>query len=292
MRHRDVTRWNRLRASSWVFAANETWVVALSRYLEEFAPWLLSDCSKALPAPRRIPLWCIQAIVGRPSQLATAVRILNTVQPWALAELISLHMVLSLVAATLFSRLMISSYSVGSVLFFWIVPWFVTFRYLRHGFIHQAALRQRSIKRFLPHAMDTFTMVINAGGTFDAGLHALIQDFPSHPLSEELAQLRSKTERGLPRSEAIKDTAETICLPEFHEVALLLTRAQQHGAPAAESFAKIARQMRVNHLRDLEEAVGRAQVAIGAPAGLVMIACLLVAIAPFVLSIANSFLLD
>lgn len=57
----------------------------------------------------------------------------------------------------------------------------------------------------------------------------------------------------------------------------------EHGAPAAEQIGKLAKQLRFIQLRHLEEKVGRSEATIVLPAFLVLVACMLVATAPFVL---------
>ncbi len=86
--------------------------------------------------------------------------------------------------------------------------------------------------------------------------------------------------------------AETISLPEFHELVRVLSRIHQHGVPAAESFGRLAKQLRVNQLRFMEEEIGKAEATMALPTMLVLLAAMMVSAAPFVLSLSLSDLIN
>ena len=91
---------------------------------------------------------------------------------------------------------------------------------------------------------------------------------------------------------ALETAALSICLPEFDELVRVLGRVQEHGVPAAENFTRMAKQLRSLQLRYMEEAVGRAEASMAMPTMLVMLACMIVSAAPFILSIMQSDLFN
>jgi Flp pilus assembly protein TadB len=136
--------------------------------------------------------------------------------------------------------------------------------------------------------MDSIAMVMSSGGTFRAGMDSVIRDFPEHPLCQEFIRLRNELDRGQVMTEALQTIASSICLPEFDEMVRVLARVHQHGTPGSEAFVRLAKQLRISHLRHLEEEVGRAEATMALPTMLVMASCMVIAVAPFILSILKS----
>lgn len=87
-------------------------------------------------------------------------------------------------------------------------------------------------------------------------------------------------------------TSKAICLPEFDDVTRILLRIHDHGAPSSESFIRLSKQMRLAHLRRMEEQVGQAESKIALPTMLVLFSCMLICLAPFIFAFTESNLFD
>jgi Flp pilus assembly protein TadB len=289
--HRSQPRWNQLRTNSKAFRSLESWIVGVGYLIENRLPWFL-ELPKYNDWPGRAATTVFTVVFGSQSKLLKAVRIMSTVQPWSRGELLACTWLTSLTVAIGFVLVF------GGVLGTWscigtaIAVFFVSHRTVLGLFIAKAEQRRRSIRVFLPHAMDTISMVMSSGDPFRAGLDTVIRDFPFHPLSQEFACLRICLDRGQTMSAALHEMAGRVCLVEFDELTRTLAQVHQHGVPASETFSRLAKQLRVVQLRVMEEQVGRSEAAMALPTMLILISCMLVAIAPFVLSIIDSELVN
>ncbi len=282
--HRSQPRWQHLRETSPVFRSSERWFVGIGILLEHRLPWFLE-----LPNPKdpliKVAVRLFQVVFGQPRKLDRAVRICNSVKPWSAGEVLAAAWLLFAVVTGLVSLLMLGSISPGYCLLVGILAGWIAYRVALSVFIARADQRRRAIRKFLPHAIDTIAMVISSGDPFLAGLNTVICDFPAHPLSQEFTRLRACLERGQTMSAAIEEITMNIGLPEFDELTRVLSRVHDHGVPAAANFTRLAKQLRLLQLRHLEEEVGRSEAAIALPTMLVLISCMLVATAPFLLAL-------
>lgn len=289
--HREHARWTRLRAASKLFRKAERTVVGIAYILERRAPWMFTSTLDTHGLKRVLAI-IGATIFGRTGALDEAVRIRSTQQPWAASEVVATATIIAFISA-LSTGIVVSDLFAG----FWLAGIAIAFglgcyRFWIWRFIVQAHLRRRTIRRFLPHAIDSIAMVMNSGDPFGVGLDTVIRDFPNHPLSEEFLRLRNDLERGQTMHAALDARAQAICLPEFDEMVRVLGRVHEHGVPAAENFNRLAKQLRATHLRHMEEEVGRAEAALSFPTLCVMTACMIVALAPFVMSILQSNLFN
>lgn len=284
---RQQLRHLKLQAQSRIFALCGRWICGLARVLERRVPSLLVP-RNVDTTPRQLSDFMLSFFVGAPKSIEQAIRIRSQEQPWVTAELIAAGFVLA-VAAGLASVVLFTG-SLGAVGLGVVagVTGLVAYRLWIQNFIARAREKQKAILQLLPHSIDTISMVLQSGGTFLAGVEAVIVDFPRHPLSDELRTLRNRLERGQSMSEALRGSADAISLPEFDEVMRTLTRVHEHGAPSAESFVRLAKQMRLAHLRRMEEQVGQAESKITLPTMLVLFSCMLICAGPFVLSMIES----
>ncbi len=281
-------RWQRLRQTSLLFRLLERWVLALDRVLLMYLGWFISEptTNTKLQAYGKTLL---KILLGNPRRLQESVKILSCQQPWTASELIAAHLLVAASVAILVSLLCLGELPAQWMLYAAPILGWLVLQTLNYQVNLRASLRRRSIRNFLPHAMDSISMVVSAGDPFDRALDLIIQDFPNHPLSEEFRRLRLNLERGQTKGDALAEIDQAICLPEFHEMTTILQRVNQHGVPVADSFARMAKHLRTKHLRYLEEEIGRAEASISLPTMLVMFSCLLVVVAPFVLSFAQTY---
>jgi Flp pilus assembly protein TadB len=222
---------------------------------------------------------------SREIEKATEIRALE--HPWKPAEFVATGLIVASASAIASTIIMLRSVTGVWLVIFTFAVFFATYRIWLRRFVQQAKAKQQRVLQLLPHAVDTITMVMQSGGTFLAGIESVIRDFPTHPLSLELQRMRNRLNRGQTMREAIELTARSIRLPEFDDVARILSRIHQHGASSTDSFARLSKQMRLAHLRRMEEQVGQAESKMSLPTMLILFSCMLVCLGPFLLAVSE-----
>lgn len=296
--HLEYEAWNRqqlrllkLRTGSSVFRVLERWIRGLSRLIEKHATWLIV-ARRRETSFQRLTDFGFSSVFGSPATISEAVRIRTNEQPWLGSELVAAGLIMG---ASAFLCVGITLYGALSPLRLVVLCgccMLVVHRIWILGFVKKARERQFAVRQLLPHSIDMIAMIMQSGGTFVAGINSIIEDFPKHPLSEELSIMRNRLERGQSMREAVDTTASTICLSEFDEVARALNRIHEHGAPSSESFLRLAKQMRLTHLRKMEERVGQAESKMQFPTVIVLISCILVCVGPLLLSMLEGGVFD
>lgn len=289
--HRDQARWMRLRQCSGLFRSLQQWIVGISQVIETNLPWFVA----MPPQPgryRRVAMTVTRWLIGDSSKLNQAARVGNAIEPWATSEIVAVGFLFSSFAVAAYGLTVSASVLSAMGLVKLVAVFLVTYRLWCYRIVSRSGQRQNQVRQFLPHAMDTIAMVMSSGGTFRSGIDTVIRDFPDQPLSVELNRLRNDMERGKTFSDALLVTKESICLPEFDELVRTLGTIAHHGAPASGSFVDQARQLRKSQSQHLENLIGRAEAMIALPTMMVMLSCMLVASAPFVLSLMSSTILE
>lgn len=285
--HREESRWHCLRENSATFRALQPWIIGLSQMLERYCSWFVHPVTPASKVGQ-FSAWVFKLVLGNVAKLRTAVQTLNAVAPWSVSETIACGCLLATLATAMTAVVIIDASTTYRGYLILVGIWLIAYRVWCGSAISRGEYRRRCIRRFLPHAMDSVAMVMASGDTFRTGIETVIRDFPDHALSQDLQRLRNELDRGQTMTAALQTTASSVNLPEFDEMVRVLVRIHQHGTPAAESFVRLAKQLRVSHLRHMEEEVGRAEASMALPTMLVMASCMIVSAAPFVLSIMQS----
>lgn len=289
--HRSEPRWNRLRASSKLFHNLEKWIVGIAHLIELYLPWFVK-LPVPVSYPGRMSRATFQMLFGNTESLASACRSGGAREPWSTSEFVATGFLAATAAAVMTAVILASQFSMTMLVILVIATWVGTYRWWRWRICNAAKKRRSQIRRFLPHAIETIAMVMTSSGTFREGLSTLVQDFPGHPLSIELARIRADLDMGELLQDALQNAAGRIGLEEFEELVLILQRVHRHGSPAEGDFRRMASQLRDVQLRHLESSVGRAEAMMSGPIACVMFSAMLIAVAPFLLSVMNSELLS
>lgn len=152
---------------------------------------------------------------------------------------------------------------------------------------------QKRLHKFrlrLPFAVDLISLTMEAGGGFQECLGTAVDENKGHPLSEEFAEVLRQIDLGRPRREALATLAERLNDDDVNELVFAINKGEQLGTPLSAILRDQAEQMRLKRSQRGEKAAGEAQVNIVFPGMIVMIACLLVVIAPIVLPAILNFL--
>lgn len=159
-----------------------------------------------------------------------------------------------------------------------------------YGMLAPKTVRDRAKKRLarvrarLPFAVDLIALTMEAGGGFQECLQtAVAENGKDHPLTEELAEVLRQISLGRPRHEALQAFDDRLKDDDVKEMVFAINKGEELGTPLSAILREQAEQMRLKRSQRGEKAAAEAQVNIVFPGMVVMIACLLVVIAPIVL---------
>jgi Flp pilus assembly protein TadB len=144
------------------------------------------------------------------------------------------------------------------------------------------------IRNRLPLLTDCCALMMDAGEDLIRNcLKKVAEESQGHPLGTELKRLETSLGFHIPENKALQEMAQRVGDPDLSEFVFMVTTANQRGVPVAYVLSEMAARLRNRRVQWLEQAAEEAKVKITGPALLVMLACLLIIVAPFVLSGAN-----
>lgn len=147
--------------------------------------------------------------------------------------------------------------------------------------------RLLKLKSRLPFAMDMMSLMMTAGAGFQESLETVVQENAEHPLGEELGVVRQEIVLGLSRKDALRALDRRLEDESFHELIFAIVKGEELGTPLSGILTTQAEQLRLKRSQWAEKASGEAQVKIVYPGMLIMLACLLITVAPFLLKIGE-----
>jgi hypothetical protein len=186
----------------------------------------------------------------------------------------------------------------GVVLFgiLWMAGWYksavvlggsvmVTYALLMPKTIRDRAKRRlMRIRNRLPFAVDLIALTMEAGGGFQECLATAVnENGKDHPLTEEFAEVLRQISLGRPRAETLQGLQDRLLDDDVSEMVFAINKGEELGTPLSAILREQAEQMRLKRSQRGEKAAAEAQVNIVFPGMVVMIACLLVVIAPILL---------
>lgn len=149
----------------------------------------------------------------------------------------------------------------------------------------QAIVRQMRMKRRFASAIDLMALMMEVGAGFQECLDVAVRETKNNPLGEELALVQKEISMGAMRNKALAGLAERTRDVDMSEVIMSINEGEELGTPLTAILRNQADQMRQKRSQWAEKAAEESQVAIVFPAMLIMLACLLIVVAPFVLSV-------
>jgi tight adherence protein C len=183
----------------------------------------------------------------------------------------------------------------GIFLLLWIGNWPITAVVLGiavalvYGLLTPKSVQDRARKRLaririrLPFAVDLIALTMEAGGGFQECLQTAVAENGNHPLTDELAEVLRQISLGRPRNEALTALQERLHDDDINELVFAINKGEELGTPLSAILRDQAEQMRLKRSQRGEKAAAEAEVKIVFPGMVLMIACLLVVIAPIVL---------
>ena len=146
-----------------------------------------------------------------------------------------------------------------------------------------AEKRRIKIRQRLPMLIDLLAISQEAGASLDGSLRTAIKENKGHPIAQEFQEMLRHIELGRSLQTAFRDLAERIQDESIHEVVFTINKALDLGVPMANTLTSISDQMRLKLQQWGEKAAAEAQVKIMFPSIIIMVACMIVIIAPFIL---------
>lgn len=148
--------------------------------------------------------------------------------------------------------------------------------------------RMRSIKNRLPFAIDMMALMMSAGATFQESLGTVVRENREHALGEEFGVVNNETALGRTRREALLALEQRLDDDDVREFVFSVVKGEELGTPLSKIFANQADQLRLKRSQWVEKASAEAQVKIVYPGLLIMIACLFIVLAPFLLKVTEA----
>lgn len=146
-----------------------------------------------------------------------------------------------------------------------------------------AKLRMRRFKQRLPFAIDLMALMMEAGGDFRQCLSTVVHENRGHPVGVEFGQLFNAHAAGQPLRDCLDQLQVRLRDEDVNEIVFSIKNADELGVPLSKTFLTLAEQMRLKRAQQAEKLIGERKTMMAFPSLIIMIACLLVAVAPFVL---------
>lgn len=203
--------------------------------------------------------------------------------PWHPQELLA---VWSIQGVLLGLALLIAGHSWLSPVTQFLLPGSLLFAYIlyrKRSLDRLVSRRLQIVRRRLPYAVDLMALMMEAGASFQESLTALVAESRNHPLGEEFARVLQEIECGQTLATALQGMADRLRVEDLSEIVLAVQTAEELGSPLSHTFLELAERMRTKQSLWAEKRAGEAKANITFPGIIIMVACLVIVVAPFVL---------
>jgi len=146
--------------------------------------------------------------------------------------------------------------------------------------------RKFQIRTRLPFVIDMMALTRSAGASFNQSLEIAAKESKDHPAGDELSEVLRQLNLGRTQHQALTEFADRMRDEDISDIVFAINKAEELGTPIADALSEMADQMRLKKIQWGEKASAEAQVKMSFPGLLIMLACLLVIIAPFILQAA------
>jgi hypothetical protein len=147
----------------------------------------------------------------------------------------------------------------------------------------EAQKRSAAVRGRLAFATDLMALVLQAGGSASDALESVVRECNGHPLGEEFGKVADNIGQGMPRKEALARLRDRFADVDIRDFVFAVVKGEELGTPLAEILSGQARDMRRRQSQACEKQAAEAEVKLSFPSLLVMIACLIVMLGPFLL---------
>jgi tight adherence protein C len=155
---------------------------------------------------------------------------------------------------------------------------------LRRRLANQAHYRLFRIKQRMPFLLDLLTLLMESGSTFLQSLREAVSEYREHPVGVEFGRVLAEMSMGKSRTAALEAMRDRLADDEITGILGSIIQGEQLGTPLALLFRTQADVLRIKRSQRAETIAGEAGVKMLLPGILVMGACVIIILGPFVLS--------
>ncbi len=155
----------------------------------------------------------------------------------------------------------------------------------------EAKKAKEQIKRRLPFVVDLMALTLKAGAQIGESLQIAAEENKDHPIGRIFESALNDCERGS-LERALDLMSERMQDADFFEISFTVDKAMYFGTELASTLMGLANQMRLKRRQWGEKLASEAEVNMLYPGFIVMIACMLIIVSPFILMFLseNNFL--
>lgn len=125
--------------------------------------------------------------------------------------------------------------------------------------------KKEEIVRVFPETLDVLDLCIGAGLDFLSALRWIINKSKSNPFTEQLALVLNEVQVGKSRTEALKDMAKRVKLPDINSFVRSLVQADRMGISIEEALRNLSEDTRINRFQRGERIAIKASLKILIP---------------------------
>lgn len=256
----EAVRRTHIRQGSGVYRLAEPWVDRLARFnRSRVKPEKLAALGRELRAAGTREPWHPEEYMAQNQLVAVFGGLFGAVFGWVLTETL-----------------------VGLFAFALAFAWLL-YQLLMGDPARRATARRRRLAERLPFAVDLMALMLEAGASFPEALTAVVNEYKGHPVGEVFGEVQRETALGRTRREAFLDLQQRLPDEDLSELIFAIVKGEELGTPLGQIFRTQADQMRLKFAQRQEKESAEAQVAIVFPGMVIMLACLLIIAAPFIL---------
>jgi len=227
--------------------------------------------------------------LGSKAKVEKALQLRATTAPWTAEEYLAVRTILGVSIGV--GVLVLVSMAFGPVIA--VIGGFMAgIGYLRFGaqsLTSVATTRMGKFKRRLPFTVDLMALMMEAGAGFRESLRTVVNESRDHPVGEEMGSVLGGLARGQSMRASLEELQERLGDKDVDDMVFAINKAEELGTPLSKIFLSMADQIRLKRSQWAEVAAGKAQTMITFPGLVIMLACLLIVTAPFVIdAIQNS----
>lgn len=255
----EEERRQELRSASPVYRLLEPWIVEVANYLE-------------------------RASTKRTDAIASHLVGSGERAPWRAGEYLVAVRVQALLAAVPGCAFGALFGGMTATIFFGVFTYYAYEVYRLRTLRQKSERRRTSIRRRMASGIELMSLMMEVGASFPESLKAVAAEAKGHPLGEELDRILRDLDMGLPRRDALKSFADRMVDDDTRELMAAIIEGETLGTPLADTMSTQAEQLRLKRSQWAEKAAEESKVTLVFPAMLIMAACLVVVVAPFILS--------
>ncbi len=146
-----------------------------------------------------------------------------------------------------------------------------------------ATRRRNKIRRRFTSTFDLVSLMLGVGANFQEAVATVAEESNGHPLGQELERMLQDTDMGGLRGDSLQAFSDRIADDDIAEMMAGIIEAEKLGTPMADIMQTQVEQMRQKRSQWAEKESEESKVKLVFPAMIIMVACLLIVAAPFIL---------